>query len=207
MTLGRYIAVAGNIGAGKSSFVEFLQSRYDIEPVFEPNDDNPFLEDFYGDMKRWSFHSQLYFLAAKLQIHQGIREASHDIIQDRTLWEDAEVFAAHHGSTKVMTPREYETYRMVYDSIADRLRPPDLMIYLRCPVRTLRKRIKARGRAMEQSIPTPYLKALHRLYEDWFDRYTLSPTVVFETGRMDPVTDIVDAHDILQVIDRYLERS
>jgi deoxyadenosine/deoxycytidine kinase len=207
MTRGAYIAVAGNIGAGKSSFVEFLQSRYAIEPVFEPNDDNPFLEDFYGDMNRWSFHSQLYFLAAKLQIHRGIRDASHDIIQDRTLWEDAEVFAAHHGRTKVMTKREYATYRMVYESIADQLRPPDLMIYLRCPVRTLKKRIKKRGRTMEQSIPTKYLSALHRLYEDWFERYTLSPTVVFETGRMDPVTDIVDAHDILAVIDRYLKRS
>jgi deoxyadenosine/deoxycytidine kinase len=207
MTLGRYIAVAGNIGAGKSSFVEFLQSRYEIEPVFEPNDDNPFLGDFYDDMNRWSFHSQLYFLAAKLQIHQGIRAASHDIIQDRTLWEDAEVFAAHLAETKVMSAREYATYRMVYDSISDRLRTPDLMIYLRCPVRTLRKRIKARGRVMEQSIPTAYLKALHRLYEDWFERYELSPTVVFETGHMDPVTDIVDAHDILSVIDRYLQRS
>jgi deoxyadenosine/deoxycytidine kinase len=207
MSLGRYIAVAGNIGAGKSSFVEFLQSRYDIEPVFEPNDDNPFLKDFYGDMKRWSFHSQLYFLAAKLQIHQGIRNASHDVIQDRTLWEDAEVFAAHHASTGVMSKREYATYRMVYDSISDRMRRPDLMIYLRCPVRTLRKRIKARGRTMEQSIPTSYLNALHRLYENWFERYDLSRTVVFETGHMDPVTDIVDAYDMQKVIDEYLQRS
>ncbi|MFT6400418.1 MAG: deoxyadenosine/deoxycytidine kinase [Bradymonadia bacterium] len=207
MTLGRYIAVAGNIGAGKSSFVEFLQSKYDIEPVFEPNEANPFLEDFYGDMGRWSIHSQLYFLAAKLQIHRGIREAEHDIIQDRTLWEDAEIFAAHLGRTKVMAPREYETYRMLYESVADRLRPPDLMIYLRCPVRTLKKRIKARGRPMEQDIPTAYLRALHVLYEEWFARYDLSPTVVFETGKMDPVTDIIDAHDIQGVIDQYLKRS
>ena len=207
MTRGTYIAVAGNIGAGKSSFVEFLQSRYDIEPVFEPNDDNPFLEDFYEDMGRWAFHSQLYFLAAKMQIHQGIREAPHDILQDRTLWEDAEIFAEHLGRTGVLSEREYETYRLVYESVRDDLRPPDLMIYLRCPVKVIRRRIRARGREMEQAIPRGYLKSLHTLYEEWFARYSLSPTVVFETDRLDPVTDIVDAHDVLSVIDRYLRRS
>lgn len=207
MTQGTYVAVAGNIGAGKSSFVEFLQSRYDIEPVFEPNDDNPFLEDFYGDMGRWAFHSQLYFLAAKLDIHRGIRDATHDILQDRTLWEDAEIFAEHLARSGVLSEREYSTYRLIYESVRDDLRPPDLMIYLRCPVKVLRRRIRARGRDMESAIPTSYLKALHALYEEWFARYSLSPTVVFQTDKLDPVTDIVDAHDVLQVIDRYLRRS
>lgn len=207
MSRGTYVAVAGNIGAGKSSFVEFLHSRYAIRPVFEPNDDNPFLADFYGDMKRWAFHSQLYFLAAKLEIHRGIRDAEQDVLQDRTLWEDAEVFAEHLARTGVMSQREYETYRLVYESIRDELRPPDLMIYLRCPVRVLRRRIRARGRDMEQAIPTAYLKALHTLYEQWFARYALSPTIVFETDRVDPVTDIVHAHDVLSMVDRYLERS
>lgn len=201
------MAVAGNIGAGKSSFVEFLHSRYSIEPVFEPNDDNPFLADFYGDMARWGFHSQLYFLAAKLQIHRRIRESPVDVLQDRTLWEDAEVFAEHLWRTRVLSEREYRTYRMAYESIRDDLRPPDLMIYLRCPVRVLRKRIKARGRDMEKALPARYLGALHRLYEEWFDGYDLSPTVVFETDRLDPVTDIVDAHDVFSVIDRYLQRT
>lgn len=207
MSRGTYVAVAGNIGAGKSSFVEFLHSRYAIEPVFEPNDDNPFLADFYEDMPRWAFHSQLYFLAAKMQIHRGIRDARHDVLQDRTLWEDAEIFAEHLHRTKVLSPREYSTYRMVYESVRNELRPPDLMIYLRCPVKVIRRRIKARGRAMEQALPAKYLKALHVLYEEWFQRYALSPTVVFETDKLDPVTDIVDAHDVLSVIDRYLERS
>lgn len=207
MSRGTYVAVAGNIGAGKSSFVEFLQSRYDIEPVFEPNDDNPFLEDFYGDMGRWAFHSQLYFLAAKLDIHRGIRDAKHDILQDRTLWEDAEIFAEHLARSGVLSEREYSTYRLIYESVRDDLRPPDLMIYLRCPVKVLRRRIRARGRDMESDIPASYLKALHALYEEWFARYSLSPTVVFQTDKLDPVTDIVDAHDVLQVIDQYLRRS
>ncbi len=201
---GTYIAVAGNIGAGKSSFVEFLQSRYDIDPVFEPNDANPFLEDFYGDLGRWGFHSQIYFLAAKVQIHQGIRDSGRSVIQDRTLWEDAEIFAEHLGRTRVLSKREYATYRLFYESVKDDLRPPDLMIYLRCPVRTLRKRIRARGRAMEQALPASYLRALHKLYEAWFERYRLSPTVVFETDRLDPVTDLVDCHQVMTVVERYL---
>lgn len=207
MSRGRYVAVAGNIGAGKSSFVAFLESRYDIEPVFEPNDRNPFLEDFYDDMTRWALHSQLYFLAAKLQIHRGIRDSERDVLQDRTLWEDAEIFAEHLGRTGILSEREYQTYRMLYEAVRADLRPPDLMIYLRCPVRTLRRRIQARGRAMEQALPARYLSALDALYERWFASYTLSPTVVFETDRLDPVTDIVDAHDVLSVIDRYLRRS
>ncbi len=207
MKRGTYVAVAGNIGAGKSSFVEFLQSRYDIEPVFEPNEDNPFLEDFYADMGRWAFHSQMYFLAKKMEIHQGIRDAQSDILQDRTLWEDAEIFAEHLGRTGVLSAREYETYRLVYESVRDELRPPDLMIYLRCPVKVLRRRIAARGREMEAAIPASYLRSLDRLYEEWFSRYTLSPTIVFQTDQLDPVTDIVHAHDVLTQFDEYLRRS
>lgn len=207
MSRGTYVAVAGSIGAGKSSFVEFLQSRYDVQPVFEPNDANPFLEDFYADMPRWAFHSQAYFLAKKIEIHRGIRDSDADIIQDRTLWEDAEIFAEHLYRTGVLSEREYLTYRLMYDGVQADLRPPDLMIYLRCPVRVLRKRIKSRGRSMEASIPVAYLKALHALYEDWFDRYTLSETIVFQTDQLDPVTDIVHAHDVLRRLDAYLRRS
>ena len=132
-----YIAIAGNIGAGKSSFVAFLQSRYAIEPVFEPNDSNPFLERFYDDMPRWAFASQMYFLAAKLRIHRDLADSAVPIVQDRTIWEDAEIFARNLAESGVMDAEEYATYASLYSGIEETLRPPDLLIYLRCPVKVL----------------------------------------------------------------------
>ncbi len=203
MSRAPYVAVAGNIGAGKSSFVAFLRSRYDVVPIYEPNDDNPFLEDFYEDMSRWAFASQMYFLAAKLQLHRTFEGNETAVVQDRTVWEDAEIFARHLGESGVMERREYETYRLVYDGVEKTLRPPDLLIYLRCPVRTLRRRIKQRGRSMEQALPAKYLRSLHVLYEDWFSRYDRSPKVVFETNRLDPVTDLVDCTEVMTAIDKF----
>ena len=199
-----YIAVAGNIGAGKSSLVEFLCARYDITPFFEPNDHNPYLEDFYEDMERWSFASQMYFLAAKFKLHMELEARPARVIQDRTIWEDAEIFARNLHDRGEMTDRDWQTYRMSYEAIREQIRPPDLMIYLRCPVRTVRKRIAMRGRQMEQNIPTAYLRRLHRLYEDWIARYTLSPLVILPTDQLDYVTNLVDRHDVLTALEKYL---
>ena len=200
-----YIAVAGNIGAGKSSLVDFLCRRYDsLTPFFEPNDDNPYLEDFYGDMSRWSFNSQMYFLAAKFRLHMELESRPQSVIQDRTIWEDAEIFASNLARQGIMSERDYRTYRLCYESIRDQIRPPDLMIYLRCPVRTVRRRIAIRGRQMEQNIPTAYLKQLHELYEDWIARYTLSPLVIIPTDKLDYVTNLVDQHEILTTIEKYI---
>ena len=204
MTRPPYIAIAGNIGAGKSSFVHFLHSRYAITPIEEPNDTNPFLEDFYEDMPRWAFASQMYFLAEKLALHRTFEASPHAIVQDRTLWEDAEIFARHLGTSGVMDPREWATYERVYDGIERTLRPPDLLIYLRCPVKTLRRRIRQRGRAMEQGLPLAYLRALHTHYESWYARYDRSPKMTFETDQLDPVTDLVDCTEVMQAVERYL---
>ena len=200
----KYIAVAGNIGSGKSSLVEFLSSYYGISPYFEPNEDNPYLKDFYGDMKRWSFHSQIYFLAAKFRIHQHLDQLDQSVVQDRTIWEDAEIFAENLYRQRRMSKRDYGTYRLVYESIRDRIRPPDLMIYLRCPVATVRKRIAIRGRRMESDIPVGYLRRLHHLYEAWIENYALSPLVIIPTHRLDYVTDLVDRHDITTTFEKYL---
>jgi len=200
----KYIAVAGNIGSGKSSIVEFLCQKYDLEPFFEPNDQNPYLEDFYFDMDRWSFHSQIYFLAAKFKLHQELDQLSYSVVQDRTIWEDAEIFAENLYRQKQMSTRDYNTYRTLYESIRDQVRPPDLMLYMRCPVKTVRKRINSRGRQMEENIPLPYLRRLHRLYDDWIDNYTLSPVVVIPTNKLDYLTDLVDQHDILTAIEKHL---
>ena len=200
----KYIAVAGNIGAGKSSIVEFLCERYDLQPFFEPNEQNPYLEDFYADMGRWSFHSQMYFLAAKFKLHKELDRFQHSVVQDRTIWEDAEIFAANLYRQKIMDRRDYETYRLLYEGIRDQIRPPDLMIYLRCPVRAVKKRIALRGREMEQDIPTPYLSRLNKLYEAWVADYAISPLVIIPTHKLDYVTDLVDQHDILTTIEKYL---
>lgn len=189
---GTYVAIAGNIGAGKSSFLTFLRHRFGLETVYEPNEGNPFLEPFYGDMPRWAFHSQVYFLAEKARLHRQIEAWNGHIGQDRTIWEDAEIFAAHLARTGVMSEDEHATYRALYDALSASLRPPDLLVYLRCPVRTLRRRIAARGRDMERGLPAKYLRSLHGLYERWFDSYDLGEKVVFDTDRFDPVTDLVD---------------
>lgn len=203
----KYIAVSGNIGAGKSSLVEFLCNRLDITPYFEPNEANPYLEDFYEDMERWSFASQIYFLTAKFGLHKELEAEPIRVIQDRTIWEDAEIFAENLYQTGAMTDRDYQTYRTLYESVRDEIRPPDLMIYLRCPVRTVKKRIALRGREMEQNIPTAYLKRLHGLYESWIERYTLSPLMIIPTDKLDYITNLVDRHDILTAISKYLDES
>ena len=200
----RYIAVAGNIGAGKSSLVDFLCQQYDFVPYFEPNDNNPYLDDFYTDMSRYAFHSQIYFLGAKYRIHQQLDACGYNVVQDRTIWEDAEIFVENLHQTGVMDDRDYLTYRTIYQSIRDVLRPPDLLVYLRCSTRTTRRRIKRRGRAAEQEIPVAYIKRLQSLYDDWIDRYDLSPTMTLGTDRMDYVTDLVHRHDLLKMIERHL---
>jgi deoxyadenosine/deoxycytidine kinase len=205
-TSRKYIAVAGNMGSGKSSLVKFLCSHYQLQPFYEPNEENPYLKDFYADMRRWAFHSQMYFLAGKFRIHQELERARSTItvVQDRTIFEDAEIFATNLYRSRKMSPRDFATYQALYQSILRSLRPPDVMIYLRCSLRTVRKRIKLRGRPEEQSVPSSYLRRLHSLYEEWFAGYSLSPTLILETDHMDYVTDLMDRLDLMQKIERYI---
>lgn len=200
----RYLAVAGNMGVGKSTLVEFLRSQYGLEAYFEPNDLNPYLADFYGDMKRWSFHSQVYFLAKKFRIHQDLTASPATVIQDRTIYEDAEIFAENLYRQRKMSARDYKTYRDLYESIVRQLRPPDLMIYLRCSMPALRKRIQIRGRPEEQSIPRSYLVRLQALYDEWFSKYRHSETLVIETDKLDYLADLVDRIDLFKKIEAAL---
>lgn len=202
-TLGprRFIAVAGNIGAGKSTLVDFLSRQYGLRPYFEPNETNPYLKDFYSDMKRWAFHSQLYFLSTKFRIHQQLSAVEEAVIQDRTIYEDAEIFAENLYRQRKMSKRDYETYRSLYESIIRELRPPTLMIYLKCGMRTLRKRIALRGRPEEQAIPRTYLSRLQDLYDGWFERYDLSETLVVDTDELDYLEDFVHRLDLFERIE------
>jgi deoxyadenosine/deoxycytidine kinase len=201
----RFIAIAGNIGAGKTELTRFLCRRYGITPFFEPNEQNPYLADFYRDMKAWAYRSQLFFLAHKFRLQLELQDEPGTVVQDRTIYEDAEIFAKNLYRQRLIDARDYRTYEALYRSIAKALRPPDLMIQLSCPVRTLRKRIRLRGRAMEQEIPLPYLRRLNRLYEEWFRRYELSPVLKLETDRLDWLTDLVDRVDLFRRIERYLD--
>lgn len=200
----KYIAVSGNMGSGKSSLVDWLRCRYNIEPYFEPNEENPYLADFYGDMPRWSLASQIYFLSAKFRIHLELEAEPRSVIQDRTIWEDAEIFAENLHRSRKMAKRDYKTYRLLYETIRSRLRPPDLMIYLHCPVPTVMRRIAIRNRKMEKNVSVNYVRSLHKLYEKWIENYQLSPLVIIPSDRLDYVTNLVDRHDILTTIEKYL---
>jgi len=202
--LRRSIAIAGNIGAGKSTLVDFLSQTYGIAPFYEPNEDNPYLPDFYKDMKRWSFHSQLYFLSNKFRLHQEVDQMPGVVVLDRTIFEDAEIFATALHDMRRIDSRDWQTYWSFYQSILNAIRPPDLMIYLRCSMRTLRKRIRLRGRKMEQDVPLSYLKRLDRLYEDWIERYEMSDKLILETDKLDYINDVIYRLDVMERIEEML---
>jgi len=207
MTVSKTIAIAGNIGAGKTSLVEFLTSTYAITPFYEPNDENPYLEDFYTDMKRWAFHSQLFFLSNKFKIHQQVDLTQGVVVQDRTIFEDVEIFATALHQMKQISDRDWQTYHEFYKNIIASIKPPDLMIYLKCSIRTIRKRIKIRGRKMEQGIPLSYLRRLDKLYTSWIGSYKLSKVLVIETDKLDYVCDLIDRLDVMQQIEALLPKS
>lgn len=200
----RYIAVAGNMGAGKTELVNFLCRRYDLKPFFEPNADNPYLTDFYADMQRWGFQSQVYFLTHKFRLHRQLEAEPGTVVQDRTIYEDAEVFAHNLFLTRKLSRRDWQTYQDLYQVISETLQPPDLMIYLRASVRTIRKRIRLRGRPEEQEIPLSYIRRLNGLYEDWFERYERSEVVRVESDSMDYLQDLEHRLDLFKQIERYL---
>jgi deoxyadenosine/deoxycytidine kinase len=200
----RSIAIAGNMGSGKSTLVEFLSRTYGITPFYEPNDDNPYLADFYKDMKRWAFQSQLYFLSNKFRLHQELDRQPGVVALDRTIFEDAEIFATALYQMRKITKRDWETYLGFYHAILDAIRPPDLMIYLRCSMRTLRQRIRLRGRKMERDVPLAYLKRLDRLYGTWIASYDMSDVLVLETDTFDYIHDLVHRLDVMERIEALL---
>lgn len=200
----RSIAIAGNMGVGKSTLVEFLARTYDVKPFYEPNDENPYLKDFYQDMRGWAFQSQLYFLASKFRLHQVIDRQPGVVALDRTIFEDAEIFATALYQMRKISKRDWATYCGFYEAILDAIRPPDLLIYLKCSMRTLKTRIRLRGRRMEQDVPVSYLKRLDRLYEAWLAEYSMSEVLVLETDRLDYIHDLVHRLDVMRRIEALL---
>ena len=204
MAMKRYVAVAGTIGAGKTSLVAWLVKRYGLEPFYEPNDENPYLADFYADMKAWAFHSQVFFLSHKLKLHQELLASDRPAVIDRTIYEDAEIFARSLKNQRYIAKRDWAVYERLYEGIKKTLRPPDVLVALTCSLGATKKRITRRGRAMESAIPDAYLRRLHGLYGDWFDRYDLGPIVRIDTTKLDYVEDLVDLIDLQQKLDKAL---
>lgn len=192
-----FVAVAGNIGAGKSSLANSLGAAFKWKPYYESVDNNPYLADFYADMSRWSFHLQMYFLANRFKCQKEIAASSESVIQDRSIYEDAEVFARNLYDIGKMSERDYETYVSHFHIMMEYLKPPDLMVYLRANVDTLLKQIARRGRDFEKGIQRSYLEQLNALYEGWISRYKLGPLLIIECDDLDFVNNPADFNYIL----------
>ena len=184
----KFIAVAGNVGAGKSTLTRLLSEYLCWEPFFEAVDANPYLSDFYQDMHTWSFHSQIYFLSKRLSHHRQIIERPGTVIQDRTVYEDAEIFAQNLHLQGHMSVRDWQSYRELYETVITILPPPDLVIYLQASVPVLQEHIQQRGRDYEQRIAVEYLMQLNELYEQWVENFSLCPVLTVPTDNLNFVT-------------------
>lgn len=187
-----FITVAGNIGVGKSTLVQLLADKLEWEPVFEAVTENPYLADFYQDMPRWSFHSQVFFLSRRLQQHHSLLQQGKSVIQDRSVYEDAEVFARNLYRQGHLSDRDWHCYLDLYQTLTLLLRAPDLVVYLQASVGTLRRRIAQRGRGYEQAISEDYLAQLNELYDSWASGFRLSPVLTVDTNNLNYVQ--YDAH-------------
>lgn len=185
----KFVAVAGNIGVGKSTLVAMLSERLNWEPFYEPVADNPYLADFYQDMRAWSFHSQIFFLTHRLRAHRQLLDHPTSAIQDRSVYEDAEVFACNLYRQGLMDERDYSSYQELYQVLTEFLPPPDLVVYLRASAPTLLGRIRRRDREYERQITAGYLEQLNQLYETWIDNFTLCPVLTVPADDLDYVAN------------------
>ena len=192
-----HIAIAGNIGSGKTTLTRLLSKHFGWKPHFEEVDNNPYLESFYEDMKRWSFNLQIYFLNSRFRQVMDIRKSGDDIIQDRTIYEDAYIFAANLYDMGLMETRDYQNYQDLFELMSSFLQAPDLLIYLRASVPTLVRQIQKRNRDYEQSIRLDYLKALNKRYENWIANYNKGKLLIIESDNI----DLEKPEDLSLVID------
>lgn len=196
----KFITVAGNIGAGKSSLVKKLCRELKWQPFYEPVTHNPYLSDFYNDMTTWGFQSQVYFLTHRLRVYHELVQYPGSVILDRSLYEDAEIFARNLYTNESMNRRDYETYETLYQSVLSFLPMPDLIIYLRASVNTLQQRISQRGRDYEKSIDPVYLQQLNVAYEKWITSFSLCPVLIVPADNLDFVSKSNHMSLILQKV-------
>ncbi len=196
-----HIAVAGNIGSGKTTLTRLLAKHYNWKPQYEDVDDNPYLNDFYEDMQRWSFNLQIYFLNSRFSQIVEIRRKGEQVIQDRTIYEDARIFAPNLHDMGLMSTRDFSNYSNLFALMSSLIQPPDLLIYLRATVPTLVKQIQKRGRDYEKSIRIDYLQRLNERYEAWIESYKLGNLLIVEVDNLNFSDNPADLSSIINKID------
>ena len=210
-----HIAITGNIGAGKTTLAEQLAAHYGWSVLYEAVEGNPYLADFYADMPRWSFNLQIYFLNSRFaqvkkimdvqQANLAFPDRLQTVVQDRTIYEDAAIFARNLYQNKSMAERDYQTYQQLFANMMSLVRPPDLMIYLRASLPKLREQIQKRGRSYEQQISDEYLDSLNRLYEEFIAAYQFGPVLILDVNTLDYANKSADFNYVLDQIDAPLE--
>lgn len=202
-----HIAVAGNIGAGKTALTTCLSEYFKWKPHYEEVIQNPYLEDFYQDMERWSFNLQIFFLNSRFQQVNDIRQTGLHVIQDRTIYEDAKIFAPNLYEMGLMSSRDFENYISLFQLMESLVKPPDLLIYLRSTIDTLQKQIQKRGRSYEQSIDQSYLEGLNQRYEKWINSYDTGNLLVIDADNLDFVNHFPDRKYIIDKISNFIENT
>jgi deoxyadenosine/deoxycytidine kinase len=200
-----FISVAGNIGSGKSSLTRLISEKLCWQPYYESVQNNPYLKDFYSNMPRWSFQLQVYFLSHRFRTHREIIDSKKPVIQDRSIYEDVEIFARNLYLMNRMEGRDYRNYRALFHEMIDYLKAPDLIVYLKANVNTLIRQITSRGRAFEKGIERSYLERLNRSYGQWIKNYRLGKVLTIDTNRLDFVNNIDHFNFILDKITKALK--
>ncbi|HTE31158.1 MAG TPA: deoxynucleoside kinase [Chryseolinea sp.] len=197
----RHIAICGNIGSGKTTLAEMLSKHYGWTPLYESVEHNPYLRDFYEDMAKWSFHLQIFFLNSRFRQVLQIRENIRTTVQDRTIYEDAYIFAANLHQSGFMNDRDYQSYFGIFESMIKFVKPPDLLIYLKADVPKLVEQIELRARDYENAIRLDYLRNLNEHYERWIANYSLGQLLIIDVNQLDFVNQSEDFADVLERID------
>jgi deoxyadenosine/deoxycytidine kinase len=197
--MGKHIAIAGNIGSGKTTLTGLLSKHFGWQAHYEDVESNPYLPSFYEDMQRWSFNLQVYFLNSRFRQVVEIRKSGKEVVQDRTIYEDAYIFAPNLHDMNLMTSRDFDNYKSLFDLMTSFLQPPDLLIYLRAEVPTLVRNIQNRGREYEASIRLDYLKSLNLRYESWINGYKEGKLLIFD---VDNLNFVDNREDLALVIER-----
>jgi len=201
----KFIAISGNIGIGKSTLTKKLAEHYGLTPYLEPVTENPYLKDFYRDMKKWAWHSQMFFLGKRLQDHYNLVRDQHSVVQDRSLYENAEIFAKNLYRQGFIAKREWNVYQDIYKTVIQILPAPDLIIYLKASVDKIMQRIQIRGRDFEKNMSREYVANLNELYDEWMGNFKLSQVIVINYDDLDLKNNTIDFESFLEVLNEYLK--
>lgn len=200
----QHVTIAGNIGVGKSTLVGILAEEFGWQPYYELTADHPYIEDFYADQERWGFHSQIWFLSQRYEQHQEIADTPVSVCQDRSIYEDYEVFVKGLLEQRTFTHRDFRTYRRLFHALTRAITPPTLLIYLHASVPALLNRINGRARPYERAIPPAYLMQLNRRYEEWLRRFELCPVLTIETETLNFAHDPVARREVVELIGQHV---